>query len=133
MTTIIILALLGIAALFTGVFDLRKASIPIVVAGLIAALYFTISDWNVPTSYYNKMLFYDNFSVAFASIMIVSTILLFLLCSHYYRNADKNITDIYGLMLFTLTGGVILVSYSNMAMLFLGIEILSIPLIYTCR
>lgn len=128
MTSIIIISLLGIATLFMGIFNLKRASIFLIIGGLAAALYYELRDWNTVASYYNNMISTDRFSVSFSILMIVSTVLLFLLCTYYYRNADKNITDIYGLILFSLVGGLLLVSYSNLAMLFLGIEILSIPL-----
>jgi NADH-quinone oxidoreductase subunit N len=41
---------------------------------------------------------------------------------------ESNQSDYFALVLFALSGAVIMVSYTNMAMLFLGIEILSIPM-----
>jgi NADH-quinone oxidoreductase subunit N len=45
----------------------------------------------------------------------------------YFEN-NTNITDHFALILFSLVGAVFMVSYSNLAMLFLGIEVLSISL-----
>jgi NADH-quinone oxidoreductase subunit N len=41
---------------------------------------------------------------------------------------ESSLTDHFALILFALAGGVLMVSYTNMTMLFLGIEILSIPM-----
>jgi NADH-quinone oxidoreductase subunit N len=74
------------------------------------------------------MLQFDNFSVAFSILMITLTIGVFFLSRYYYRENIEHLSDIYALLLFSLVGGIILVSYQNLVMLFLGIEILSIPL-----
>ena len=48
-----------------------------------------------------------------------------------YLNPEETKTDRTSLILFVLTGGTLMVSFGNLAMLFLGIETLSLSL-YTC-
>jgi NADH-quinone oxidoreductase subunit N len=47
---------------------------------------------------------------------------------NYYRSVERPLEDIYSLMLFALAGSILMTSFSNLVMLFLGIEILSISM-----
>ena len=128
MKAIIALSIVGIATLFAGVLNMRNKSVWLAITGLFVALTFTLQDWNIPKMYFSDMIYFDNYAVAFTSILIVITALILLLCSDHYKNASNTIADIYGLILFALVGAICMVSYQNLAMLFLGIELLSIPL-----
>ena len=74
------------------------------------------------------MMRYDNYAVSFVGLMIFSVLMIMLLASYHFRNEDSHIADIYALMIFTLVGGLVMVSYASLVMLFVGIEILSIAL-----
>lgn len=128
MWAFITLSLLGFLTLFVGAFEQKKLLLPIIVLGSAAAFVFNVFEWNLDGSWFNAMLTFDNYSIAFSNLMIVVSVLLFLLASFHFRFEDSNIGDIYALILFTLAGGIIMVSYSNLIMLFVGIEILSIAL-----
>jgi NADH-quinone oxidoreductase subunit N len=71
---------------------------------------------------------FDNFSVAFNISMIIITILIILFGIDYYRTMKFHVAEQYALMIFALSGAFLMTSFSNLIMLFLGIEILSIPL-----
>jgi NADH-quinone oxidoreductase subunit N len=128
MNALIAISLLGIATLFAGIFQLKNKSIYLVVAGLIGALALNCREWGLDVSYYNDMMRFDNYALAFSSVMIVTTALVTMLGFHFYRNGNNSTVDLYALMLFTLVGGICLAAYSHLSMLFVGIEILSIPL-----
>jgi NADH-quinone oxidoreductase subunit N len=51
-----------------------------------------------------------------------------LLASWHFRNEGSVVADIYALMIFALTGALLMTSFSNLVMLFIGVEILSIAL-----
>lgn len=131
MNSIILLSSLGILTLFTGVFNWRKMILPIVVIGLIGIFGLNFLEWNNAPAWYaqfNHMLLFDNYSIAFTGTLIIISLFIFFLCDQHYAKDDSHVADIYALILFTLVGGIIMASYSNLTMLFLGIEILSIPL-----
>ncbi len=73
------------------------------------------------------MLTFDNYAVAFSTGLSVIALLWFMMSKDYFEN-NTHVTDHFALVLFALVGAVFMVSYSNLAMLFLGIEILSIAL-----
>lgn len=127
MTTLVLLALLGFLVLFLGAFEQRKAILPVVISGLLAAFVTNALSWDTDKTFYGMMR-YDNFAVSFVGLMIFSVILIMLLASYHFRNEDSGIADIYALMIFTLVGGLVMVSYTSLVMLFVGIEILSIAL-----
>lgn len=129
MTALIVISLVGVAALFGGVFNWKGKTLWLAIAGIIATMALNFADWNTAHSYFNRMVKFDNYALAFNGVLLTSTLLIMLLCSHHYRNVAQNmIADIYGLIIFTVVGGMLLNSYSNLTMLFLGIEVLSIPL-----
>ncbi len=129
MKALILISLLGIAVLFAGIFNLKNKSIILAVLGLGAAVGLNCMDWGTDISYYNDMVRFDNYALAFSSLMIISTGLILLLGFQFYRNSNNNTSpDLFALMLFALVGGICLVSYNHLAILFIGIEILSIPL-----
>ncbi|HAI81166.1 MAG TPA: NADH-quinone oxidoreductase subunit N, partial [Chryseobacterium sp.] len=64
----------------------------------------------------------------FTKIAIVITILLFFLGGFSFSNHRSHQSELYALMLFALCGGIVLFGFQNLVTLFLGVEILSIPL-----
>jgi NADH-quinone oxidoreductase subunit N len=74
------------------------------------------------------MMIVDNFSVAFNGVLIFTSALVFMFSGNYYRRVERPLEDVYSLMLFALAGAVVMTSFSNLVMLFIGIEILSISM-----
>jgi NADH-quinone oxidoreductase subunit N len=128
MSALIIAVVLGIIVLYLGFLKNKAILSPVAVAGLLITLYFAAGDWNSGTRYFHDMIVFDNFSVAFNISMIILTILIFLFGMDYYKTMEFHVSEHYALMIFALTGAFLMTSFSNFIMLFLGIEILSIPL-----
>lgn len=63
-----------------------------------------------------------------APSLVTVTVLLFLFGIDYYAKVKENVAEQYALMVFSLVGGLLICSFTNLVVLFLGIEILSIPL-----
>jgi NADH-quinone oxidoreductase subunit N len=128
MTTLIAIIGLGVLCLIFEIFDFRKAIIPITIIGLLAILGLTVSEFNSPASYYNNMLVVNKFSVSFSSLFIVLTLFLVALSHNFYENHQSKLSDYVAIKIFLLSGAVAMVSFGNLAMFFLGIEVLSISL-----
>lgn len=127
MNAVYILSGLGIVSLLAEIFSFRKILFPIVLLGLLVASALLLMDWNTAIPYYSNMLTFDNYAIAFSAGISVIAFLWFLMSRDYFEN-NTHVTDHFALVLFSLVGAVFMVSYSNLAMLFLGIEILSISL-----
>ena len=128
MNTLIAITGLGVLCLLFEIFNLRKGIIPITIIGLLAILGLTVSEFNTPGSFYHNMIVVNKFSVAFSSLFIVLTIFLVTLSHNFYENHQTKLSDYIAIKIFLLSGAVAMVSFGNLAMFFLGIEVLSISL-----
>lgn len=128
MNTLIAISGLGILSLLAEIFNGRKAIVPITIIGLLAILGYNISPYNHLGTFYNNMMFVDKFSVAFTSLFIVVTIFLIALSHEFYKEQATKISDYVAIKVFLLAGAIGMVSFGNLSMFFLGIEVLSISL-----
>ncbi len=126
MNELLLLSGLGVYAMLSEIFDFRKATFWVAVVGLAAVIGLCVMDWNAPREYFN-MLQTDNYSLAFTGVFSAVALVWFLMSKSYFED-ENNVSDHASLVLFALAGGAILVSFTNMTMLFLGVEVLSIPL-----
>lgn len=126
MKELLLISGLGVLSLLAGLLNLRKGFLTLVVLGLFANMVFSFVDWNQNEEVYHMMKM-DNYALAFNAVFSFLGILWFLSAKKYF-SLDNNFSDHYALVLFSMCGGLVLVSYTSMVMLFLGIEILSIPL-----
>jgi NADH-quinone oxidoreductase subunit N len=74
------------------------------------------------------MLVFDSFGLLFNSIAFTSTLLYFFLSGPDMEKVGLNLAEYFALIFFVLCGIAIASSFSTLLMLFLGIEIISIPL-----
>ena len=128
MNTLIAITGLGVFCLLFEILNLRKAIIPITILGLLGVLALNYYEFGSTESYYNNMITVSKFSTAFSSLFIVLTIFLVALSHNFYENHQTKISDFVAIKVFLLAGAVAMVSFGNLAMFFLGIEILSIAL-----
>ncbi|MDP4184493.1 MAG: NADH-quinone oxidoreductase subunit N [Bacteroidota bacterium] len=128
MAALISIAVFGIALLYIELTNSKKIQLPLAVVGLLVTLGLTVMQWNHPSSSFNNMAVTDNYSVAFNASILLSTMFVVLLSAYYYEDVKQHVAEIMALMLFTVFGAFLITSFSNMIMLFLGIETLSIPL-----
>jgi NADH-quinone oxidoreductase subunit N len=127
MNAVFVLSGLGIVTLLAEIFNFRKVLFPLVVMGLIAAATLLVVDWNSEAFYFSRMLLFNNYAIAFSLGITVIAVLWFFMSTDYFHD-NTHVTDHFALIIFVIIGAVFMVSYSNLGMLFLGLEILSISL-----
>ena len=127
MNIIITIAVTALVVLYAGLFNAKKALLPITIIGLLTSLAFVVTSWDTNISYYGMMQM-DNFALAFSGITIIGTLFIFLLTQNYFAAHSENIAEYFTLILFSLSGIIIMISYQNMSMLFIGLEIMSVSL-----
>lgn len=127
MNIIITIVIAAFLVLYAGLFKAKKALLPLTLLGLLVALGFAVASWNNNAIYFGMMKM-DNFALAFSAISIVGTFFIFLLTQKYFAEGSDNIAEYFTLILFALSGIVIMVSYQNLSMLFIGLEIMSVSL-----
>jgi len=131
MNTLILISVLPILLLYLGLYKAKNALLPVTVIGLAVALGLAISQWKAADTVmpiYNGMMLFDHFSIAFTGITIVSTVLILLLSKDYFEKISSHVAEYYSIILFALAGIIVMVSYHNLTMLFIGIEIMSVSL-----
>jgi NADH-quinone oxidoreductase subunit N len=133
MKALLILFITAIVALFAGLTHNRKLLQPIAILGTVLALVATAVDmmygdatgWN---DHFASMMQFHSYGLAFSGVALISTLLIMGLTGWGFRDLQDTLGDNYGLFLFSLCGALCMFSFTNLVMLFLGIEILSIPL-----
>jgi NADH-quinone oxidoreductase subunit N len=128
MGALISTVVLGMITMFLGIMEKKKWILPVIITGLIISFVINGEEWNGNHHYFSEMMIVDNFSVAFNGVLIFMSGLVFMFSGNYYRSVERPLEDIYSLMLFALAGSILMTSFSNLVMLFLGIEILSISM-----
>jgi NADH-quinone oxidoreductase subunit N len=129
MYSIILLAVVGLFCMIIGLFNVNKTVVySVVLLGLLAACGILASEWNGDYMYFNDMLYFDNYAIAFSILLIFLTLLIFLLSEVFFGDLKEYLTEHYALFIFSLIGMICIVSFDHLAMMFVGIEIMSIPL-----
>jgi NADH-quinone oxidoreductase subunit N len=129
MKGLLIISALGIIAMLAEIFKFKKLLFPIVLLGIIAAYAFNFMEWKtgMSISYFQNMIAFDRPAIAFSGIILATAFFWFILANDYFEE-DSNVTDHFTLVLFAIVGALMLTSFKHMCTLFLGIEIMSIPL-----
>ncbi len=128
MKTIVYTSTLGLVCMLAEMFNLRRFILPVAILGLVAIFGLNALSWGVNQGYYHNMVMIDNYSVAFSGLLILLAFFILILSGNFYKNEDSKISDYLSIIIFTLCGALAMVSFGNMAMFFLGIEVLSISL-----
>ena len=126
MNALIIIAGLGVLSLVAEIANFKKLLPSLVYAGLLVAVLILLMESDVTEGRYNNMVVFDSMAVGFTALLIVITLLWFWMAGSYFQSRVH--TDRTALILFALVGGIMMTSFNNMSMLFLGIETLSISL-----
>ena len=105
-----------------------------ILVGLAGIFYINYLDWHSAAPVIiggmdmSDMMRIDKFSVAFSGLSIFTAALIFMMTGSFYKNEQHHFSDYLAILLFILSGALILFSFWNLVMLFLGIEIVSISL-----
>ena len=152
MTAIIATTVFGIIMMFTGLFVSDKKTVTSIAAVLILALLginiLELSDatgpgmrsatlgllgvadttnGQFPQVLFNNMLRIDKLSMWFGTMMTACTALYILLIGKEFKKVGTHVAEYFALIFFILCGLYLLTSYNSLLMLFIGIEIMSIP------
>jgi NADH-quinone oxidoreductase subunit N len=132
MNAIILSAVWGVVMMFSSVLVKNKGAFRHIAAlGLLVLLAANISD-TYGSAFFaintHGMLRFDNFGLFFNTIAIAATLIYVLLSGKDIEKAGNYVAEYFVLIFFVLCGVCILSSFNTLLMLFIGIEILSIPL-----
>ena len=132
MNTLILLAVSGVIMMFSGIFFQSRQTIRSIahVLLLLAIIVNILELRGVDFVHINTqgLMSFDRFALLFSLIANICTFAFFLLSSKDMEKVGMNYSDYFALIFFVLSGVVIAASFKSLLMLFLGIEIISIPL-----
>lgn len=120
---------LGVLAMLAEIFKVKKFLLPVILLGIIGAYVANFMEWNVGLSIpkFDNMIGFDRVAIAFSGVILATAFFWFIMANDYFEN-ETNQVDHMSLVLFAITGALMLTAFKNMTTLFLGIEIMSIPL-----
>lgn len=133
MNAIILTAAWGIVMMFGGVFFKGKST-PLywAVAGILIILAADFFELINQQPFFNielkDMLHFNSFNLTFIAVMLICTLLYFLLSGRDIAKVGNNVSEYFALIFFVLCGVCIAATFNTLLTLFLGIEIMSIPL-----
>lgn len=129
MKGLLIISGLGLLAMLAEIFKVKKIILPVTLVGILLALASNYLEWQTTYSiaYFDNMISFDRPALAFSAIILCTVFFWFIMANDYF-NEDTNVADHYSLVLFAVVGALMLTSFKNMTTLFLGVEIMSIPL-----
>jgi NADH-quinone oxidoreductase subunit N len=93
---------------------------------LIACGFVCVRSWDKNYSYFNRVLYLDKLALFLAILFCLAVIFIILLCLKYIHSQDANYGEVYALLLLALSGMMIMTSSSDLLVIFLGLEVLSI-------
>ncbi|MBP6215720.1 MAG: NADH-quinone oxidoreductase subunit N [Chitinophagaceae bacterium] len=132
MNALIISAILGVVMMFSGILLKQKTAVRnVAIGGIIILLLVNILEMGGTVFFKidtRGMIAFDQFALLFNTIVFVSTLLYLLLSAKEIEKVGVNYADYFALIFFILCGITLVSSFKSLLILFLGIEIISIPL-----
>src|SRR5580765_7186689 len=132
MNALILTAVFGVMMMFSSFLLKSKTAIrSLAVFGLILVLVANVLEMSGTVLFKidtKGMIGFDRFALLFNTIVFISTLIYFLLSARDMEKVGVNYGEYFALIFFVLCGVTLSSSFRSLLILFLGIEIISIPL-----
>ena len=132
MNALILSAVAGVIMMFSSFLLKNKAGIRnLAIILLLVIIGVTLLDMQNFTFFsidWKGMLHFDRFALLFTLVALVCTFVFFLLSAKDMEAVGSNYSEYFALIFFILTGVVLVSAFKSLLILFIGIEIISIPL-----
>ncbi len=132
MNTLILSALSGVVMMFSS-FLLKSKSAVRILAHLLLGAIIIVNILELKSIHFvefntQSMMVFDRFALLFMLVANLCTFAFFLLSAKDIEKVGVHYGDYFALIFFILSGVVLVASFKSLLILFLGIEIISIPL-----
>ena len=132
MNALLLSAILGVVMMFSGIVLKQKSAVRnVAVAGMVLLLLVNVLEmcgtvfFKIDTK---GMMSFDRFALLFNTIVFAATLIYLLLSARDMEKVGINYAEYFALIFFILCGITLTSSFKSLLILFLGIEIISIPL-----
>jgi len=133
MNAILFTAVWGVLMMFCGAF-VKSKTVPkyLALAGISLAFALNFMELNTGQYLFNidarEMLRTGSFNLTFVAIALGASLIYFLLNGKEMERVGEHVAEYYALMFFVLTGISLVATFNTLLILFIGIEIMTIPL-----
>lgn len=132
MNALVLSGILGVVLLFAGLWLRSKAAVRgVAVSGLFLLLVANLLEMNgvrfFPFSV-SGMMHFDRFALLVTTVLLFATLLYAILSGRDMEKVGINYAEYFALIFFILCGVILTCAFKSLLILFLGIEIISIPL-----
>ena len=133
MNAIIFTAIWGVVMMLGGAF-IKNVRLPkyLAMAGLAVIIAANVMELRTGASFFSidvkDMLHANSFNLTFITVALGCTLLFFLLNGRDFEKVGSHVSEYFALIFFILCGVAIVATFNTLLMLFIGIEIISIPL-----
>ncbi|GAB3008995.1 NADH-quinone oxidoreductase subunit N [Niabella terrae] len=132
MNALVLSAIFGVVMMFSGV--LLKKSAPIKVLAIVAMALLLIVNCmemrGIRFFHFDVSAFmsFDSYALFFNGITLFATLIFLIVTVNDMEKVGRNLADYLALIFFIMAGVALTISFTSLLTLFLGIEIISIPL-----
>jgi NADH-quinone oxidoreductase subunit N len=133
MNAIIFTAVWGVVMMLSGAF-IQDKRLPkyLAISGLVLVLVANCVELRTGIPYFTvdvrDMLHTNSFNLTFLTVVLGCSLLFFLLNGRDFEKVGANVSEYFALVFFVLCGVSIVATFNTLLMLFIGIEIIAIPL-----
>lgn len=132
MNLILLSAIWGVVMMFSGLFlNSKSAAKTVALVGAVTLLIgnlFDLSGKMIINSDFNGMLQYERFGLLFLTVLILALLFYILLSGKEVEAVGAHPFEYFALIFFVMSGAGLVALFNNLLILFIGIEIVSIPL-----
>jgi len=130
MDALIVIFITGLLSLFISFAKKPLYVLLTAFTGLVTGAILLLNQWDNPSMLFTnyKGLLFDNTAISYSLVAILFAFLAILSGYNKFKENQENIGDYIALLLFSLVGAMCMVSFTDLFMFFLGLEILSIPI-----
>jgi len=130
MDALIVIFITGLLSLFISFAKKPLYVLLTACTGLVTGAILLLNQWDNPSMLFTnyKGLLFDNTAISYSLVAILFAFLAILSGYNTFKENQENIGDYIALLLFSLVGAMCMVSFTDLFMFFLGLEILSIPI-----
>ncbi|HMG81628.1 MAG TPA: NADH-quinone oxidoreductase subunit N, partial [Ferruginibacter sp.] len=133
MNAIILTAIWGIVMMFGGVFNKSKSTpkywaifgLAIILIANCYELYSGDTFFHIEVK---NMVHVNSFNLTFITVALGCTLLFFLLSGRDFEKVGSSVSEYFALIFFILCGVCLVATFNTLLILFIGVEIMSIPL-----
>jgi NADH-quinone oxidoreductase subunit N len=130
MDALIVIFITGLLSLFISFAKKPLYVLLTACTGLVTGAILLVNQLDNPSMLFTdyKGLLFDNTAISYSLVAILFALLAILSGYKSFKENQENIGDYTALLLFSLVGAMCMVSFTDLFMFFLGLEILSIPI-----